>query len=202
MKLSSVEEEENMLTDLEDDDDILDEDVVVVKDMVNSDTDSNIEDLDEAEMTINDDGLIIRRGEDEVHSAGPKLIRRWKRQYQRFQELLCILRDDEEEEEFNYLFEKFTGDSLAARVINRMNTSTATAADATSSTGDLSDFDDSNPRRSLISQKTFDLTQRSVSFTDLRYGWTKKEREMWMNLEESDGPRYGMKEWTEEERIS
>ena len=119
-----VEEEENM----EDDKDILDEDVVVVKDMVNSDTDSNIEDLNEAEMTINDDGLIIRRGEDEVHSAGPKLIRRWKRQYQRFQELLCILRDDEEEEEFNYLFEKFTGDSLAARVINRMNTSTATAA--------------------------------------------------------------------------
>ena len=54
---------------MEDDKDILDEDVVVVKDMVNSDTDSNIEDLNEAEMTINDDGLIIRKGEDEVHSA-------------------------------------------------------------------------------------------------------------------------------------
>ena len=44
-------------------------------------------------------------------------------------------------------------------------------ATASSSTGDLTDLQDSSPRT--------DLSERSVSFTDLRYKWTKEERKAW-----------------------
>ena len=154
---------------------------------ISSETDDS-EDIDEEGWFLDDEGFLQNAN---GSGAGPKLLSRWMVQHDEYQKLLHKdSRTFDEELRFDFLFSKFSGDTIAARAIRYANYSPphnssavdsfATAADATSSSGDLEEFNDTSELRNL--------SARSVSFSDLRYTWTKKEREQWMKTPEEPRP--------------